>query len=395
MKKSIFIEEFSRRMKNDDNAYQMVGAELRRLRMKQSQTLSSISNNICSVSYLCKIETAKMKPNRAMLTEICKKLDLSVPKIDLLFNLKKILMDCVEKFYKKNIIFLNRAYEECKGFENYRSKLIQLIFYIATYRFEEASFVVHDLFKITSVMSSEELIVFMVFHSILSYHEEKYQEVLDNLTSTRPYNETGETIKKIIYLICLQCYFKLNSPRTLILSERVLNELLNTTEYDVADYVRYLTCVFMLNNSMWDDIRSKMKNLQKKVYIKTLEFYLDIKEESLKAKSHYYTELRPFARLVFIYIFDRGNYKKYYESLDKHRFYDFDFSPSIAQYLTLNEEIECYNEISDVIMPHLAITGNKIEIIFFLKELCQICSNLGKYKNFNQAFKRFIKENNI
>ncbi|MDE5715645.1 MAG: hypothetical protein K2I42_05880 [Anaeroplasmataceae bacterium] len=391
MKNSIFIDEFSRRMKNDDNAYRMVGAELRRLRINQSQTLSTISSNICSVSYLCKIETAKMKPNRAMLTEICKKLDLSVPKIDLLFNLKNLLMDCVEKFYRNNITFLSRAYEECKGFENYRSKLIQLIFYIATFRLDEASLIVNDLFKITSVMSSEELIIFMVFHSILSFYEEKYHEVLDNLTMTRPYSETGETIKKIIYLICLQCYLKLNNPRALILSEQLIKELLDSTEFEMADYVRYLSCIFMMNNSMINDARQQMKNLQKKVYLRTIEFYLDLKENNLKAKTHYYTELRPFARLIFIYVFDKINYNKYFESLDKRRFYDCDFSPSIAQYLTLKDEIECYNEISDVIIPNLAITNNAIEAQFFLIELSRICSNLGKYKNFNRAFERLTK----
>ena len=77
MKKNFFIEELNRRGKTDDNAYSLIGTELKRVRMSQSQTLSSVAGDLCSVSYLCKVEKAQLKPNRYMLNEICKKLNVS------------------------------------------------------------------------------------------------------------------------------------------------------------------------------------------------------------------------------------------------------------------------------------------------------------------------------
>ncbi len=103
MKKNIFIDEIKRRGKVDENAYSMIGTELKRVRTSQSQTLSSIAGDLCSVSYLCKIEKAQLKPNRYMLNEICKKLHLESPKLDLLFELKNLLLKLVKYYYAREI----------------------------------------------------------------------------------------------------------------------------------------------------------------------------------------------------------------------------------------------------------------------------------------------------
>ena len=50
MKKNIFIDEIKRRGKVDENAYSMIGTELKRVRTIQSQTQSSIAGDLCSVS---------------------------------------------------------------------------------------------------------------------------------------------------------------------------------------------------------------------------------------------------------------------------------------------------------------------------------------------------------
>ena len=101
MKKNIFVDELKRRGKEDINTYSMIGTELKRARTSQSQTLSSVAGNLCSVSYLCKVEKAQLKPNAYMLNEICKKLHVESPKINLLFELKHLLLKAVKLYYEK------------------------------------------------------------------------------------------------------------------------------------------------------------------------------------------------------------------------------------------------------------------------------------------------------
>lgn len=55
-KKSTIQLELERRQSINDDAYELIGAELKRRRVGQSQTLSSVAGDVCSVSYLCKVE---------------------------------------------------------------------------------------------------------------------------------------------------------------------------------------------------------------------------------------------------------------------------------------------------------------------------------------------------
>ena len=64
--------------------------------------MSTLSDNICSISYLCKIENNKIIPNRLFLKEICKKLEMPEDKISSLLQLKPILDNVIKYFFEEN-----------------------------------------------------------------------------------------------------------------------------------------------------------------------------------------------------------------------------------------------------------------------------------------------------
>ena len=68
--KTLIQQELEKRSQRDDDVYNLIGAEIKRRRVSQSQTLSSIAGDVCSVSYLCKVEKNQLKQNRHMLKEI-------------------------------------------------------------------------------------------------------------------------------------------------------------------------------------------------------------------------------------------------------------------------------------------------------------------------------------
>ncbi|MDE7263116.1 MAG: hypothetical protein K2N64_00460 [Anaeroplasmataceae bacterium] len=386
MKKNVFLEEMKRRDKEDDNAYSMIGTELKRVRTSQSQTLSSIAGNLCSVSYLCKIENAQLKPNRYMLNEICKKLNVESPKITLLFELKNLLNQIVKHYYDKEYEAIDAIYEKCQAFDNYRTKLIFLIYYISKNKFDEANYVSKELFKITSVMQDEELSIFMVFHSILLYYEENYVETIDNLRQMSNLYDLEDTLGKTASLVCLECYLKMNSPMTLLHSHKLLELFLKTSEYQQAEYVRYLQALYMIQNNMLDCVYKEIKYIQTLEYRNTLEFYFDIQKKEYKNKEEY-QHLRPFAKLIYTYIFDSKNYLNVFCGMDKNLGYACDFSYNIANYLTLSDDLERYSELSEMIIPNIKQTNNLWEHRFFLKEFCRICSDFSRYKSFCKAYK--------
>lgn len=385
MKKNIFVEEFARRGKTDDNAYSMLGTELKRVRTSQSQTLSSVAGDLCSVSYLCKIEKAQLKPNRYMLNEICKKLNLSEPQVRLLFELHGLLHKMVEYYYLEDSRGLEEVYKQCSVFDNYRTKLISLIYCISVFKLTEANTISKELFKITNVMRNDELSIFMVFYSILKYYEEEYQETLDNLRGINSLGESNLILYKIAKVCCLECYMKLNSPMALILCQELIDAFLKTSEFEKADYVRYLQGLYLIKNSMLDLASKELAYIRNFQMKNSLQLFLDFAMHQLK-NSEYYTDLRPYFKLLSIYIFDKKNYLSAFIEMDKNSYFDCDFNYNIISYLTLSEDEERLSELTRIIIPNIAQTKNTYEKNFFLNELCRISSKFGRYKGFCRAY---------
>lgn len=393
MKRSTIEAEMAKRDRVDDTTYGMIGTELKRLRTSQSQTLSSVAGDICSVSYLCKIEKAQMKPNRYMLHQICKKLQLDEPKMDILFELKQNTIDMVHSYYYKDTSKIFSIYSECNEFDNYRSKLICFIYSLYTYELDIASSNAEKLFKLTSVMMSDELAIFMTFYSVLCYYQENYTEAIENLKYIikQPYEEVVIRIAKYQLLLC---YFKLNHPLTLVYGKELESTYLNTSEFQRADYVKYLIGIYQVRNHMVESALEMIELLQNVNYKKSLEFFCDYQLNRLK-KDTYYNYLRPFARMVHTYVFHKKNYITMFLKLEKIHFLECDFSYNIANYLTLETDEEKINELENVIIPNLAFTNNRYEIEFFLQELCQISTRMTRYKFFCKTFARLLGENKI
>lgn len=385
MKKNIFAEEFKRRGKEDDNAYMLIGSELKRARTSQSQTLSSVAGDLCSVSYLCKVENAQLKPNRYMLKEICKKLNVESPKLDILFELKNLLSKMVVHYYDKKIQEIEKIYDSCKDMDNYRTKLISLVYYISKFQLEDANKASQELFRITHLMHDDELSIFMVFYSMLKYYEESYLETLDNLKSLNTMFSIDDTLGKLASIVCLECYVKINSPMTLLHSQKLLDLFLKSSEFSKADYVRYLQTLYMLQNSMDEYVEKEVKYLKTLEYKNTIEFLFDFKRKSIK-KQRNYKPLRPFGQLLYTVLYQPKNYLNVFCAMDKNLGYTCDFSYNIANYFTLSDDVERYAELSDVIIPNIKQTKCAIEKSFFLKEFCRISSNFGRYKSFCKAY---------
>ncbi len=389
MKKNIFDEELKRRNMLDENKYSMIGTELKRIRISQSQTLASIASNICSVSYLCKIENAQMKVNRHMLNEICKKLNLSEDKVNLLYDLKTIIPDLVEAFFQKDTKKIIYYYEECKFLNNYRSKLIELIYYDYFYLIPEAIKVSNELLSLISVMCLDELLVLILFYAILNYYQENYYEAIDNLTVIvdLPLDNLITKLGKIYYF---QAYLKTNHPMTLVYGQALLDAFLKNAEYSLADYIRYMMSIYNINNSMINYAEKNIEQLVNPRYKKSLEFFIDYQKKKLK-DAKYYDSLRPFAKLLWVYVFHRNIYNNTFYKLEKKYYFDCDFSYNIANYLSLSEDKEKMNELNEIIIPNLLMTNNYFERSFFLQELCRMSFKFGRYKYFCKAFDSLMK----
>lgn len=389
MKRNIFEEELLKRESTDESAYSMIGTEIKRIRTSQAQTLSSIASDLCSISYLCKIEKAQLKPNRQLLKEICKKLNMSEPKVSLLFELKKYLFEIVEAFYRKDTKKIEELYLKCCVFDNYRSKMIELIYLEYHYDIDGADKIAKELLKITSLMGNDEICVLMVFYAVLCFYQENYLEAVDNLKHIEN-KSLNNYIVKIAKYFCFQCFYKLNYPLTLLYGQEILESLLQEADYSYAEYIRYLLCLYKINNNMVEFVSKDIENLQNPNYKKSIELFVDLCTRQLKPEG-YYDTLRPFSKLIFTYVFHKKSYINMFLKLDKKYFFACDFSYNIASYLSISDDKEKVNELMEVIIPNIAHTNGYFEREFFMNQFSVLCFKFGRYKGFCKAYESLMK----
>lgn len=382
MKKNIFEEEFMRRSQIDDNTYGMIGTELKRIRTRQSQTLSAIAENLCSVSYLCKIEKAQLKPNRQMLMEICKKLKLEIPNLEILFSLKNKIFKCVELYFYNKSKEINNLYNEVKSFDNYRTQLISFIKFLSDYDLDNAMLYTKSLFKIANTMQAEELEVFLVFYSILCYYLENYKEALDNLALLK--NNKNNYLNYIAKICKLECLVKINSVEVLVFTEAILDEALIDSKLFLLDYIKYIKGIYFIHNELYLKAIEIMEALNVVEYKKSLEFLIDYNLNQLK-KDYDLANLRPFCKLLYTYIYNPKEYLNLFLQISFKDRLTIDFNNNIASYLSLAEE-EKYEELNEIIIPNICQTKNSYEKQFFLKEFSKICQKMHRYKSFVEAY---------
>lgn len=231
-----------------EERYGIIGVEIKARRISLSQTLEALSDNVCSLSYLCKIEKNKIEPNRAFLREICKRLELSEEKVDYLFKLKEILISVVHAYIIGDINFIKKRYEEGKGLENYRFNIIKLIYCLAKKDIEGADIVNIKLTPLYSTMSDFDITIYALFSAILSFYKGEFSNALDDIEYLPEFmllNDVEVLRDELVFKI----HYVMNIPDTPSYYEIVKNKYYEYSYYNYLDYAKYLiSCYYIKNN---------------------------------------------------------------------------------------------------------------------------------------------------
>ena len=391
IKKDFFKKEIKRREEVDKATYAMVGAEIKRLRLKSQRTLSNIAENLCSVSYVCKIERAQIKPNRYMLGEIFKRLDASDNSVQSLFDLKDFISDSVKWFYEGNTKKFDEVYSKIDGLDNYRTTLFKFIYSIYKRDLLRANMLLKDIYRIANIMTNNELEIFLLFASMIEFYDENYSAVIDNLKMIAIL-ETNNYLGVLAYTFIFKAYFKMNNPMCLMYGEYLSDFFLKSLEFEKGEEIRYLCSVYKVWNGMKEIVYKEMSMLKEKKYRATLDFYIRIQSPKFRLKNFINKKhiLSPFARLLLLYVLRDDSYFSEYINLDKNKEFEIEYSHNIANYLSLLTNDDKIEDLVKVIIPNIEYTKNALEKNFFLKQLCDMCLDNTKYKLFCMAYKQLL-----
>ncbi|MGM9969147.1 MAG: hypothetical protein ACI35S_01985 [Anaeroplasma sp.] len=378
----------SKRLNKEEDQYAVVGIELKNRRIALSRTLDGISYNTCSISYLSKIENNKIVPNQSYVRELCKKVELSTDKIDALLELKQTLKVAVIAFFNNDIERIIEISKDIDGLNNYRKKMINLIYHIMNKDMYNANKLMIEIIPLAASMVDYDLIIFCLFSGIIHYYDYCFDEALEDLEVLYNFDSFLE-VKLLRDLYIFLCNYALNNSDTILYFERISDELYQNGNYKLLDYSNYIIGIYLIKNKCTFGIDSFIKRINNDKYRNSLLFLHDffIKKKR-KLEKYGKIELSDYCRcLLFL-----GN-NEGYNILEKYdsTFYNPEFDYEIAKYLSLEEEYK--NEyILNIVIPKLLKSNEGYMRDFFIKELANNCQSGGKYKFFVQICLKFIRD---
>lgn len=379
--------EIKKRLQNDEDIYQAIGAEIKSQRLAHSKTLSSIADNNCSISYLCKIERNQIKPNLRYLREICEKVDISEEKMKYLLSSRELLYLVVRKYYFKELAKDTELLDKLEGLDNHRIELIRLIFACSQDELETAKQLINKLMKLTPTLASLDLMLFTTFYGIYLYKIHNYTEAAEYLKLALYYNLSIPYIKPIQEHCLFECAVITHSMNTSKYYLEYQQEILvygNSLDIESAHYKMAYYYLLEEQFTFYEEIRSKLAS---QISIKSLD-YIYALVSNKKVEKPKMEELDELAQI----------YYQLENSLDPNlvtKIASANLGGEMKIYLTYlyykktNLE-QAYEYLIEVAFPQAVALNLGFYANYYLDELAMSVSRPNKYKRFFDMYKELI-----
>ena len=346
--KKIF-EEILRRINGKHCNYNITGIEIKLRRNQRLMTLAELAEDICSISYLCKVEQSQIKPNLMSLNDICVKLGIDNETFEALVNLEGALKDLVRAYFEKDGQTIQKIYRSGMGLENYRYKIIQYVYNVFEKNHEAATEIGRTLIDLTSVLSDEDLTVFSIFYTIENFNFLDGKEVYKELECILKMPTLDDSFAYLIKMLKVKCLFVMNSSLLIKEVEDLSNEFLKIGRFDLIEEIRYIEALYFLFNKEFDAYNNVKKILSLKIYIKNLDLYEKfIKNEKINNK-----DLVGVSDFAFALGTAKNDLDKALEFINQSKeCNDFvEFDSSMIEYSSLKDAEEKYNFIAFNVLP--------------------------------------------
>lgn len=363
--------------------YKIIGSEIKTKRLLLAKTLSAVSSDVCSISYLCKIENSKIIPNRIYLREICKKLEMQNSKIDALMNLKSSIATCVKAYLNNEPDKIKEKYLDGKSLINYRYKIVEFIYYISIKDLNMANKKVEALVKICSNMTKNDLIIFSTFYGILSFYNQEYSDALASFEyAINFYTDTNVDALVLAMKYKFYTYTLQNSSCTMLVYNKLINLIVENGYLQMLDEIHYRMSIFLLKNRNLLEYKKVFKLVKNTTYKNSLYLLAKlILNPYLRIKPSWIENVEPMFYYLGLIKVDLNRAKQEILKLKPTSFSE-TFDPTYLQYSILESDEERLFFINNAVLPMLDKDKKTVVADFFLSELACICKRINRYKMF-------------
>ncbi len=138
---------------------QIIGAELKRRRINQSQTLVNLSN-VCSVSYISKIENGKIIPKLHVLKELCEEQGITDEELETLLRVDELIEAAIEALFWGKKDKIGEIYKKVYTFDNYKVNLIKIMYEMTYFHWDIVNKLLNSIYIIRDNISERDFYLF-------------------------------------------------------------------------------------------------------------------------------------------------------------------------------------------------------------------------------------------
>ena len=385
---NIIRAELKKRMADYDTLFAIIGPEIRLRRSLLNKTLKFMAFKICSISYVSKIESNEIKPNRVFLSELGKRVNMTDEEIDGLFNLREVLNRSIKEFLFNDSTTVKKILEEKKKYVNYRYRLLVFLNSLHDNDLVLAKETYLELLKISKSMTDYDFKIYALLSSIYLYKSGEQREAYENLTLLAEV-ELNKDLKYLLDLYMFYCLNSLCRPETVLYYQKIREDLINIGAYELLDEINYYLAIFFIKNGSTDFSLSLVDSIKDPKRKKTIELLSNaVCGEEI---NHYKKkDLLAPALCVYDYFHDKDSLAKDIEEASKN-YNILDFYPLVFEYLTIDNYIEKYNFIVNQVLPAFNKTDDLFFKKFFIKEAVKVSEKTAKYKLLYELSKNYYK----
>lgn len=383
--KTIF--EIKKRINNYYDHSHVFGLEVKNRRFDLEMTLYNVSKNICSMSYLCKVENNKIVPNEYCVNEICNKLDIDNKTLKAINNVERNLLKLTKSYLYGEYNEIKIIFNESKSLKSYASDIISFIYYISIKDLANATTYFNKVNNLVSSMSNNELLIVSIFETIYYYFNQDFKSSIKILNYVDKFC-FEEELKLLSRIIRFYDLIALNSPMIGSIYNELILQLTNLSKYKLCEKINYAMAISLLKAKDYDSLDSFIKKINKKEYKSNIDILKYIIRNDIESLIKYddYDEASMFYQTCRSLIL-KTNFNNYSCNI-----YNIDEFPLLIEYLAIEDDYDKMDFIVSIALENLSLYNEKFLIDYFVKELAKLSLKKQKYKALASSIFKFEED---
>lgn len=392
------------------NDFQDIGGYIKKKRKELNVTQDIVSNGICSVSYLSKIENNQIIPKEYYVREIMEKLEVDERYFEKDLNDTHYLEKMIKGIFYLDDSLIKKIFEEITEIEhNLTINICKLVYYVYFGKDDDNQYVMM-LENLVNNMDDFELKVYLLLASLYYISFDKYKTALEILVLGSKVNISNDMLNALY------------SENTYLVKQRLLKKNSASDDFENAQkiYSKFHNLKRSVNLALWKSYFISFENPENALKLLKLikvtflddfskDFYYLIKAQVLNKfglinesilNLNLIRESSPFFYQKTILLYEislRENDSEMIEVikviLEKYKPDKFQLKYKVYYHYLLEQGKENSKEyLRDIAIPFSIKIDDFDGLEKYTKDIIDICIDNSRYKEATQYYRKWQKE---